>query len=95
VLPEEYQIHKLVLLFCSTLYTCVFVEPYKKEMKKKNRGGEEEQERGGGKETDCFAIAWCYLSSALSGMERRQQCQRSSGCCGWCSLPLYESDVNN
>lgn len=44
MLPEEYQIHKLVLLFCFTLYTCVFVEPYKKEMKK-NRGGG----RGSGK----------------------------------------------
>lgn len=39
MLPEECQIHKLVPLFCSTSYTCVFVEPYKKEMKKKNGGG--------------------------------------------------------
>lgn len=34
MLPEECQIHEPVPLFCSTSYTCVFVEPYKKEMKK-------------------------------------------------------------
>lgn len=73
MLPEEYQIHKLVLLFCFTLYTCVFVELYKKEMKK-NRGGGRGQwvREGGEEETDCFAIAWCSLSSTLSGMEKRQ-----------------------
>lgn len=92
MLPEECQIHKLVPLFCSTSYTCVFVEPYKKEMKKKNGGGG----RGGGKETDCFAIAWHYLSSTLSGVETRQQCQSNSGFSGWCSRsPCCESDVNN
>lgn len=47
MLPEEYQIHKLVLLFCSTLYTCVFVEPYKKEMKKKKIGGVRRSRREG------------------------------------------------
>lgn len=91
MLPEECQIHKPVPLFCSTSYTCVFVEPYKKEMKKRGGGC-----RRGGKETDCFAIAWHYLSSTLSGVERRQQFQSSSGFSGCCSrIQCCESDVNN
>lgn len=79
-------------LCSASLHTHVFLlSLIKKKWKKEGVGG-----KGGGKETDCFAIAWHYVSSIFIGVEGRQQCQSNSGFSGWCSpSPCGKSDVNN